>query len=95
MEKFFCHKKVKILVLKKEQGKNLYRYNKWETELNVCKKWPEQCSIKHVNCEATIEFLNDYGLDWHWNFQELTQTMERSSTTFEKMLVTYSSVYFF
>ena len=37
----------------------------------------------------------DYGLDWHWDFQELTQTMERSSTTFEKMLVTYSSVYFF
>ena len=60
MEKFFCHKKVKILVLKKEQGKNLYRYNKWETEQNVCKKWPEQCSIKHVNCEATIEFL------WLW-----------------------------
>ena len=60
MEKFFCHKKVKILVLKKEQGKNLYWYNKWETELNVCKKWPEQCGIKHVNCEATIEFL------WLW-----------------------------
>ena len=37
----------------------------------------------------------DYGLDWHWDFQELTRTMERSSTTFEKMLVTYSSVYFF
>lgn len=73
----FFHKKVKILILKKEQGKNLYWYNKWETELNVCKKWPEQCSIKHVNCEATIEFLNDYGLDWHWNFQELTRTTEK------------------
>ena len=60
MWKFFCYKRVKILVLKKEQGKNLYRYNKWETEQNVCKKWPEQCSIKHVNCEATIEFL------WLW-----------------------------
>ena len=37
----------------------------------------------------------DYGLDWHWDFQELTRTMERSSSTFEKMLGTYSSVYFF
>ena len=48
-----------------------------KTEKNVCKKWPEQCSIKHVNCEATIEFLDDYGLDWHWDFQELTRTTEK------------------
>ena len=60
MWKFFCREKFKTPVLKKEQGKNLYRYKKWETEQNVCKKWPEQCSIKHVNCEATIEFL------WLW-----------------------------
>ena len=29
----------------------------WETEQNVFKKWPEQCSIKHVNREAASEFL--------------------------------------
>ena len=28
-----------------------------KTEKNVCKKLPEQCSIKHVNCEAASEFL--------------------------------------
>ena len=83
------------VVLEKEQHKNLYWYNKRETEQNVCKKWFEQCSIKHVNCEATIEFLNDYGLDWHWNFKSWQEQQKRSSTTFEKMLVTYSSVYFF
>ena len=60
MWKFFCREKFKTPVLKKEQGKNLYRYKKWETEQNVCKKWPEQCGIKHVNWEATIEFL------WLW-----------------------------
>ena len=95
MEKCFCHKKVKILVLKKEQGKNLYRYITNEKQNKMFAK--NDLNSVALNMSTVRPQLNsyDYGLDWHWDFQELTWTMERSSTTFEKMLVTYSFVYFF
>ena len=69
MEKFFCHKKVKILVLKKEQGKNLYRYNKWETEQNVCKKWPEQCGYNWI--PMTMDWIDtEIFKSWHKQWKD-------------------------
>ena len=61
--KIFCHKKVKILVLKKELGKNLYRYITNEKQNKMFAK--DDLNSVALNMSIVRPQLNsyDYGLD--------------------------------